>query len=103
MRAQAPCRRGRAPQTSSAARRRSKVRRRRSPLRCPRPAPDAPMPMKCASTPTAASPAAPPACWPSVHRLAWHYHWSEAEILALPRGRRAHYLALIDAARGMSQ
>ena len=38
-----------------------------------------------------------------VHRLAWHYHWSEAEILALPRGRRAHYLALIDAARGMSQ
>ncbi|MCB1887877.1 MAG: hypothetical protein KDH20_09745 [Rhodocyclaceae bacterium] len=38
-----------------------------------------------------------------VHRLAWHYHWSEAEILAMPRGRRARYLELIDAARGMSQ
>lgn len=38
-----------------------------------------------------------------VHRLAWHYHWSEAEILALPAGRRAHYLRLIDAARGMTQ
>jgi hypothetical protein len=38
-----------------------------------------------------------------VHRLAWHYHWSEAEILRLPRDRRARYLALIDAARGMSQ
>lgn len=38
-----------------------------------------------------------------VHRLAWHYHWSEAEILALPSGRRAHYLRLIDAARGMTQ
>ena len=38
-----------------------------------------------------------------VHRLAWHYHWSEGEILALPRGRRAHYLRLVDAARGMSQ
>ena len=38
-----------------------------------------------------------------VHRLAWHYHWSEAEILALPRRRRSHYLKLIDAARGMTQ
>src|SRR5574337_898446 len=38
-----------------------------------------------------------------VHRLAWHYHWSEAEILALPGARRAHYLRLIDAARGMTQ
>jgi hypothetical protein len=37
-----------------------------------------------------------------VHRLAWHYHWSEADILALPRGRRKNYLALIDAARGMT-
>ena len=38
-----------------------------------------------------------------VHRLAWHYHWGEAEILALPRARREHYLRLIDAARGMVQ
>src|SRR5262249_34730219 len=27
-----------------------------------------------------------------VHTLAWHYHWSEAEILALPRERRHLYL-----------
>jgi hypothetical protein len=26
-----------------------------------------------------------------VHVLALHYHWSQAEILALPRGRRVHY------------
>jgi len=38
-----------------------------------------------------------------VHRLAWYYHWAEAEILAMPRARRARYLQLIDAARGMSQ
>ena len=31
-----------------------------------------------------------------VHRLAAHYHWSEAEILALPAWRRARYLALIE-------
>jgi len=36
-----------------------------------------------------------------VHRIASHYHWSEAAILALPRGRRQRYLDLIDAARGM--
>jgi hypothetical protein len=36
-----------------------------------------------------------------VHRLASHYHWSEAEILALPRWRRRRYLALIDRSRGM--
>lgn len=38
-----------------------------------------------------------------VHLLAWHYHWREADILALPAARRAHYLRLIDAARGMTQ
>lgn len=38
-----------------------------------------------------------------VHRLAWHYHWSEAEILALPRARRQHYLRLIDRARGLAE
>ncbi|MFA5241083.1 MAG: hypothetical protein WC029_02000 [Sulfuricella sp.] len=38
-----------------------------------------------------------------VHRLASRYHWSEAEILALPRWRRQRYLALIDRSRGMTQ
>ena len=38
-----------------------------------------------------------------VHRLASHYHWSEAEILAMPRWRRHRYLALIDRSRGMMQ
>jgi hypothetical protein len=31
-----------------------------------------------------------------VHRLASRYGWTEAEVLALPAWRRAHYLALID-------
>jgi hypothetical protein len=31
----------------------------------------------------------------SVHRLASRYHWSEAEVLALPAWRRAYYLAAI--------
>lgn len=35
-----------------------------------------------------------------VHRLAFYYHWSEAEILDLPRDRRRRYLALIDRERG---
>jgi hypothetical protein len=30
-----------------------------------------------------------------VHAIAWHYHWSEAEILDLPRARRRRYLDLI--------
>lgn len=38
-----------------------------------------------------------------VHRLASHYHWSETEILAMPRWRRQRYLALIDRSRGMMQ
>jgi len=37
-----------------------------------------------------------------VHVLAIHYHWSEADILGLPRGRRQVYLDLIDRARGMT-
>ncbi|MGD9949711.1 MAG: hypothetical protein AB7U29_14715 [Desulfobulbus sp.] len=36
-----------------------------------------------------------------VHQLASHYHWSEAEILGLPRARRLRYLDLIDRGRGM--
>jgi len=37
-----------------------------------------------------------------VHMLAWHYHWSEQEILSLTRQRRHTYLQLIDSARGMA-
>lgn len=37
-----------------------------------------------------------------VHRLAMTYHWSEAEILALPSARRQQYLSRIDRARGMT-
>jgi hypothetical protein len=33
-----------------------------------------------------------------VHTLALHYHWSEADILAMPAVRRAHYIELISAA-----
>lgn len=36
-----------------------------------------------------------------VHRLASHYHWSERDILALPRTRRLDYLRRIDAERGV--
>jgi hypothetical protein len=32
----------------------------------------------------------------AIHRLARHYHWSEAEIVSLPPWRRAHYLALLE-------
>jgi hypothetical protein len=35
-----------------------------------------------------------------VHTLALHYHWSEREILQLPRHRRERYLQLIDRSRG---
>lgn len=38
-----------------------------------------------------------------VHQIAYHYHWSEAEILGLSRERRRRYLRLIDEAQGMSQ
>ncbi|HEU0237378.1 MAG TPA: hypothetical protein VFR14_13140 [Candidatus Limnocylindrales bacterium] len=30
-----------------------------------------------------------------IHAIAWHYHWSEAEILDLPRSKRRRYLDLI--------
>ncbi len=36
-----------------------------------------------------------------VHQIATHYHWGEAEILAMPRMRRQRYLDLIDRDRGM--
>lgn len=35
-----------------------------------------------------------------IHLLAFHYHWSEKEILGLPRKRRARYLELIDRSLG---
>ncbi|MDD5389857.1 MAG: hypothetical protein PHD37_10955 [Gallionellaceae bacterium] len=38
-----------------------------------------------------------------VHQIAAHYHWSEADILNLPRARRHRYLQLIDRARGMAE
>jgi hypothetical protein len=37
-----------------------------------------------------------------IHRIALNYHWSETEILALPKKRRRRYLKLIDRALGMS-
>lgn len=36
-----------------------------------------------------------------VHALASAYHWSEKEILAMPRERRRLYLSLVDQSRGM--
>lgn len=44
----------------------------------------------------------PSSIFSEIHTLAWHYHWSEAEILAMPRQRRARYLAYIDRARGVN-
>ncbi len=38
-----------------------------------------------------------------IHLLASSYHWSEAEILSLPRARRRRYLELIDRSRGLVQ
>ncbi|MEN8177709.1 MAG: hypothetical protein ABFS39_03735 [Pseudomonadota bacterium] len=35
-----------------------------------------------------------------IHTLAFHYHWSESDILQLPRGRRERYLQLIDRSLG---
>ena len=37
-----------------------------------------------------------------IHQLAAYYHWSETQILDLPRWRRKTYLRLIDQARGLS-
>ena len=38
-----------------------------------------------------------------IHSLAIHYHWSEKEILALPRTRRKRYIQLIEQSSGMYQ
>ena len=37
-----------------------------------------------------------------IHTLASAYHWSEAEILRLPRSRRQAYLRLVERARGVA-
>lgn len=37
-----------------------------------------------------------------IHALAMHYHWSEQEILDMPRVRRQRYLKLIDRSRSMT-
>lgn len=34
-----------------------------------------------------------------VHKIAWHYHWSEHEILTMGQSRRHHYIDLIDRER----
>jgi len=31
-----------------------------------------------------------------IHLLAWHYHWSEADVLAMTRSKRRRYVALIE-------
>jgi hypothetical protein len=31
-----------------------------------------------------------------VHLLAWHYHWSEADVLSMPRAKRRRYIDLIE-------
>jgi hypothetical protein len=36
-----------------------------------------------------------------IHTLAYYYHWSESEILKLPRSRRHRYLHYIDTTRGV--
>ncbi len=38
--------------------------------------------------------------WREVHLLAWHYHWSEREILALPARKRRRYLRFVAEAQG---
>ncbi|HEX7048849.1 MAG TPA: hypothetical protein VF188_01455 [Longimicrobiales bacterium] len=35
------------------------------------------------------------ALYREVHHLAFHYHWSEAEILAMTRSKRQRYLSLL--------
>ncbi len=41
------------------------------------------------------------ALFSEIHQLALRYHWSERDILELPRSRRQLYLDLIDRTRGM--
>jgi hypothetical protein len=31
-----------------------------------------------------------------VHLLAWHYHWSESDVLSMPRAKRRRYIDLIE-------
>jgi len=38
---------------------------------------------------------------PDIHKLAWYYHWSEHEILHMPKQRRQMYLDMIDVSRAI--
>jgi hypothetical protein len=38
-----------------------------------------------------------------VHHLAYHYHWTERDILELPRSKRRRYLALLASKLEQSQ
>lgn len=42
------------------------------------------------------------AVFDDIRRLAHHCHWSEADIVAMPRARRLHYLRLVDEARALA-
>jgi hypothetical protein len=48
----------------------------------------------------AMAPPGEPDVFDEIHTLAFHYHWGENEILALPRARRHRYLRRIEAALG---
>lgn len=52
-------------------------------------------------TPYACLKGSPRTLFEELHTLALHYHWSEREILALPKSRRRIYLDLIDRSRNM--
>jgi len=41
------------------------------------------------------------ALYSQIHTLAYYYHWSESDILKLPRSRRHRYLHYIDTTRGV--
>jgi hypothetical protein len=43
------------------------------------------------------------ALYREVHLLAWHYHWSEADILAMPRHKRRLYLRLLAEATSLGR
>jgi hypothetical protein len=43
----------------------------------------------------------PAGLYHDVHRIAYYYHWSEQEILSLPKARRQLYLRMIDATQGV--
>ncbi|MFV8753953.1 DUF6760 family protein [Nannocystaceae bacterium ST9] len=50
----------------------------------------------------AVPPSGEPDLFDEIHTLAFHYHWSETEILSLPRARRHRYLRRIELEIGTS-